>query len=482
MRKGAPRFRLLGCEAALQEVRTRMPFRYGNACLTSAPLLHVRLHVEFADGQRGVGLSADCLPPRWFDKDASKTFRQNVEDQLAAFEKARDIYMILGQTPRAAAELWQEAHPRIMEEGSLSHLTALTRAFGGSFFERAIVDALCRWKGVSFFEAIKQDLIRLGVGKSLPSKPLKSLICRHTVGLSDPITVGEIPASERLNDGLPQALEEDIEFYGLRSFKVKVSGKHDHDLDRLTRMAALLQQRCRRGYSVTLDGNEQYRDLRDLERLLDALATRPYGKDFLGAILFIEQPLPREAALNPSIAPDIARISALKPLTIDESDDDLGAFERAVGLGYRGVSHKNCKGIFKSFLHRAMIVKWNREHKDAPCFQTGEDLTNLPVVPLQQDLASLAALGIEHAERNGHHYYRGLDHLPGKEAAGALAAHPDLYEEREDSIFLRIQDGAIQMESLQAPGYGYSCEIAFEERTPLDKWSFDRLEPEDSGP
>jgi hypothetical protein len=31
------------------------------------------------------------------------------------------------------------------------------------------------------------------------------------------------------------------------------------------------------------------------------------------------------------------------------------------------------------------------------------------------------------------------------------------------------------MDSLHAPGYGYACEIAFEERTPLEKWRFDRL-------
>jgi L-alanine-DL-glutamate epimerase-like enolase superfamily enzyme len=476
MRKGAPRFRLLGCEAALQEARTRMPFRYGNACLTAAPSLLVRLRIEGANGKQAVGLAGDALPPRWFDKDPAKSFRRNVEDQLAAFEKARDIYLILGEAPRTAGDLWREAHPRIMEEGSLSHLTPLTRAFGGSFLERAMVDALARWKGVSFFEALKQDLIGLGVSASLPAKPLEALVCRHTVGLGDPITVGEIPPAERLNDGLPQALEEDIESYGLRSFKIKVAGDHARDIDRLSRMAALLHQRCRRGYRITLDGNEQYADLKDLERLLDALAAKPYGKEFLGAILFIEQPLPRDAALDPARGDDVARLAARRPLTIDESDDDLGAFERAVGLGYRGVSHKNCKGIFKSLLHRAFIAGWNREHADSPCFQTGEDLTNLPVVPLQEDLASLATLGIEHAERNGHHYYRGLDHLPRTEAAGALAAHPDLYEERQDSVFLRIQDGMIRMESIQAPGYGYSSGIAFEERTPLEKWSFDRLE------
>ena len=65
--------------------------------------------------------------------------------------------------------------------------------------------------------------------------------------------------------------------------------------------------------------------------------------------------------------------------------------------------------------------------------------------------------------------------VPAREAASALAAHPDLYEEREGSVFLRIQNGALTTDSLQAPGYGYQCEIAFGERTPLDDWSFDQL-------
>ena len=106
-------------------------------------------------------------------------------------------------------------------------------------------------------------------------------------------------------------------------------------------------------------------------------------------------------------------------------------------LGYSGVSHKNCKGVFKSLQNRVFVTRLNRETGDSRYFQTGEDLTNLPVVSLHQDLASLAALGIDHAERNGHHYYRGLDHLLPGEASSALAAHPDMYEERQGSIFLR---------------------------------------------
>src|SRR5207302_8085313 len=43
---------------------------------------------------------------------------------------------------------------------------------------------------------------------------------------------------------------------------------------------------------------------------------------------------------------------------------------------------------------------------------TGEDLCNLGPVALLQDLALMALLGIEHVERNGHHYYRGLSLWP----------------------------------------------------------------------
>ncbi|MBI4602902.1 MAG: mandelate racemase [Planctomycetes bacterium] len=478
MRRGTPRLRLLTCDAAVQTIRNRMPFRYGKAVLTAAPLLHVRVKVEARDGKQAEGFSADCLPPAWFDKDPSKDFRANVEDQLRAFRIARDEYLKAGQKPFAPCEIWEAACPRVLEEGARAGLNALTASFGSSFLERAVIDAACRLLGLSFFDVLRQDLLGIPTSKALPPKPPASICCRHTVGLSDPITVGEIPPQERLDDGLPQALEEDIALYDLRYFKVKASGDHDRDLERLSRIAALLQQRCKEGYAVSLDGNEQYGDAAGVERLIEALRSKPYGNELIEGILYIEQPIHRDAALDPAAAAGVARLSALKPVTIDESDDRLDSFERAIALGYQGTSHKNCKGVFKSLRNRDLLSKLNRERKkekSPPLFMTGEDLVTVPVLPLQQDLASLAALGIEHAERNGHHYFHGLDHLPQREAASALAAHRDLYEERAGSIFLRIQNGQISLGSLQASGYGYACEIAFDGRTPLDAWSFEAV-------
>jgi hypothetical protein len=482
MRKGtskAPKFRLLGCEARAQEIRNRMPVQCGHSLVTATPLLYVKVLIEQQDGKQAAGLTADCLPPLWFDKDPEKDYRRIVADQLVAFRMARNVYVILGEKHQAASDLWHEAYPRILKEGAISGLNALTASFGSSFLERAIIDALCRLREVSFFEALKQDLLGMETSKILPPKPLDTLSCRHTLGLADPLTVGEISEAARLNDGLPQALEEAIESYGLRHFKVMVSGDHELDLERLSRVAGLINQRCRSGYTITLDGNEQFKDLAAMERLIEALRSKPYGNEFLDAVQYIKQPLHRDAALEPAAAPGVERLGQLKPVIIDESDDRLGAFEKAVGLGYVGTSHKNCKGIFKTLHNRTLITELNQKQGKKPektYFQIGEDLACVPILSLQQDLASLAALGIEHGERSGHHYYRGLDHLPPEETASALAVHRDLYEEREGSVFLRIQDGTLLLESIEAPGYGYQCEIAFEARTPLDEWSFDRLE------
>ena len=137
------------------------------------------------------------------------------------------------------------------------------------------------------------------------------------------------------------------------------------------------------------------------------------------------------------------------PVLIDEADDRLDAFPRAVELGYRGVSVKNCKGVFRALINRGRC-DLSREK----LFQSAEDLTNLPVVALQQDLATIAALGLQHVERNGHHYFRGLDHLPAAVASDALAAHPDLYTRDDHGVVLRIEGGRLQIGSLQQTGYG----------------------------
>jgi len=214
---------------------------------------------------------------------------------------------------------------------------------------------------------------------------------------------------------------------------------------------------------ITLDGNEQYDDLEELEGVVAGTYEDPDGEWLVDAIRYVEQPLSRARSFDPKASAGI-RTSPF-PIILDEADYGTRAFERAIELGYHGISVKNCKGVFRSLLNRGLCQVRER-------FQSAEDLTNLPVLALQQDLATVAALGLEHVERNGHHYFRGLEHLPAEEARDALLRHSDLYVRGPAGIALKIEGGQLSLGSLQAPGYGYDVKIRVEERTPLDDWSF----------
>jgi hypothetical protein len=89
---------------------------------------------------------------------------------------------------------------------------------------------------------------------------------------------------------------------------------------------------------------------------------------------------------------------------------------------------------------------------------SAEDLTTQPGLALQQDLALVSLLGLDHVERNGHHYVRGLAALPLGEQAAWLTAHPDLYVRDRDLVRLRITQGRLAIASLAIPGFAAGAE------------------------
>jgi hypothetical protein len=242
---------------------------------------------------------------------------------------------------------------------------------------------------------------------------------------------------------------------------------------RLEAIAGVLDRRDRR-FRISLDGNEQYRAPDDFLGLVEQIKAAPALERFWAQVMFIEQPLDRAVALDPGVAP-MLRALADKPVIIDEADGWLSAFEEAIALGYRGTSHKNCKGIYKSLYNLALAAVRNARLGREELFLSAEDLSNLPVVPLQADLAMVALLGITHVERNGHHYFRGLGHLGAAEKAGALAAHPDLYQRRADEVFLKVAGGTLECASLQVPGMGFAALPDMAAMTRADAWDFASL-------
>ncbi|GAB4161294.1 MAG: mandelate racemase [Planctomycetaceae bacterium] len=439
------------------------------------PLAHVRLVLKNSDGDVAFGCAADRLSVRWLDKRPERSFDRKRRELVSLIESAREIYL---KSPKFTSpfEKWKECHPLVMQAGRKAKQENLTSSFASALIERAIVDAVCRIEQQTVFQMVKAD--RLGIkpasihpelkplklSQAIPGKPMTEFSIRHTVGLADPLTAAELPAEKRVNDGLPETLEEYIKVDGIRHFKVKISGDPKLDRERLEKIWQVVLGADQP--VITLDANESYTSLKLFDQFVNSLEKNSPG--LFQHIEYVEQPLPRALPITPENERWIRKIAAKKPLLIDEADGTVNAFKQAIAVGYTGASHKNCKGFFKSLLNRALVV--HHASQGVSAFLSAEDLQNLPVVPLHQDFAVCGILGLEHCERNGHHYNFGLSMLSAKDKANATKHHPDMYEKKKKEWFLKIRKGIVHCASLQCPGMGVHDEPDWPSMMPMRKW------------
>jgi len=453
----APRLRLL--EATLHErpVKLRLPFRFGVITLTEAPQAFVRARVRLADGRETEGVAAELLVPKWFDKSPELSNEENFRQLRRSLDLARRHLIDAGTgTVFGLTAAVEPAHHAACAAESLNGLVA---SFGLALMERAIIDALGRLEGASVFALVRQncigltaatapDLTGLDMGKFLDGlQPAPSIYVRHTVGLVDALWRAETDG-KRLDDGLPESLEEVIATYRHRYFKLKVAGNLDADIDRLSGIAAVLD-RSAEPYWSTLDGNEQFAEIGAVAALWRRIGEEPRLQRLRASILFIEQPIARARAL----AEPVHALARDIQIEIDESDADVGVFPRGRALGYRGISAKSCKGFSRALINRARVARWNAEEGGERYFMSAEDLTTQAGVAVQQDLALATLVGATHVERNGHHYVDGMAGAPPAEQDAFLAAHPDLYRRTANGrARLAIREGAVALGSLATPG------------------------------
>jgi hypothetical protein len=473
----APRLRLLDVDRFEQPFRLRLPFRFGAVTVTHGRLAIVRVRIRTEDGREGEGWVAETLAAKWFDKNPALTDEQNLHQLRKALEITADAY--LAAPLLTAFDLHAQHHRPILAAGGAIGLLPLVASFGPALVDRAVLDALCRLEGMSFWRAMRANLPGMRSHAIAPDlhdfdfstflaalEPTTEIEARHTVGLVDPIVAGDQAHGTRVDDGLPETLTEVVKTYGQRFFKLKVGGNVEADLDRLTRIAGVLDT-VEGPLGITLDGNEQYEDVDAVVALWEAMDAKPSLQRLCASTLFIEQPIKRQVALAKSIAP----LARLRPVIIDESDGDLEAFLHAQALGYTGVSSKACKGLYKSLVNLARCRRWNAKGEGS-FFMSGEDLTTQAGLPVQQDLALVALLGLGHVERNGHHYIDGFAGRSDDEAHAFLAAHPDLYHLQDGRVRLRIEHGRLRLGSLDVPGFasGATPDVATAEPMPAAQW------------
>ena len=457
-------FNLRHLEIATFPTTTRMPFRYGIAKLTAMPHIFMRSTVETNGTSVVHGVSADGLLPRWFEKDPDAPFQRDLDRLWKVIQHAGSLALAYGQFDQPF-HLWRDLYDEQIAWGETNGFPPLLAHFGLTLVERSILNAVCHAHGRPLATLLADGTIAVDADRVpdapsdsalqavLQAAPLDRVHARHTVGMADPLTPADV--REPLRDGLPESLEEDIDYYGLTYFKIKVNGKVADDIDRLEAICSIVTTKSSPDFRFTLDGNEQFNDVDTFRDFWNGVRSSPTLTDFFSHLIFVEQPFKRDLALSDEVGQALTNWHDAPPVIIDESDASLGSLPRALACGFRGTSHKNCKGVFKGILNRARIADRQAANPDAGYTMSAEDLVNIGPVALLQDLAVVAKLGIPHVERNGHHYLRGLSMFPQSIQQSILDSHPDLYRPHSDGYpELHIQHGLISTKSINLAPFG----------------------------
>ncbi|VIO71340.1 hypothetical protein CI1B_35240 [Bradyrhizobium ivorense] len=435
------------------------PFRFGAVAINAATQVFVRVEIEVEGKGRATGASAEMLAPKWFDKRPHLTADQTIDGLRRSLLIARELYLANTGFDTAFG-LHARCIGAQVAACAKEDIPALAAALGPAEIDKAILDALLRAERASFFDGmagniagidarLTPDLDDAAITRFLATRRrLDRVAIRHTVGMDDMIE-GE--------GGIADFREN----AGARYFKLKLNGDPAHDGARLARIGKELAT-LPYPTKLTLDANEQYADLTALSALADRLDHDVALAPIAVNLLYIEQPMPRDITKASSLGALAAR-----SFIIDEADDSYDAFPAARALGYRGISSKSCKGIYKSIVNATRAAAWSAD--GGPYFISGEDLTCQAGLAVQQDLALGALIGVTHAERNGHHYVDGFAETPGVETEGFFATHPDLYRRDGAKVRLAIHDGDLLTGSLTVSGFASAVHPDWSTMQPLKR-------------
>src|SRR5262249_29693701 len=156
---------------------------------------------------------------KWFDKNLALSNEENFEQLRLALALAAEAYTD-AEGPRTAFGHFAAHYGPLIAAGVARELNPLVASFGPAQIDRAILDAIWRSRGCSFYDAIRVnlpgidpallsaqalDLAHFDVQRFLAQlSPAASIAARHTVGLVDAIA----GHPREVNDGLPESLEE----------------------------------------------------------------------------------------------------------------------------------------------------------------------------------------------------------------------------------------------------------------------------------
>jgi L-alanine-DL-glutamate epimerase-like enolase superfamily enzyme len=247
----------------------------------------------------------------------------------------------------------------------------------------------------------------------------------HLVGGLDLLDDTERRGDEP-DDGYPVTLPEWIQRDGLKCLKVKLRGNDaGWDYQRLLRVGEI--SLANGADWLTADFNCTVSDPEYVNAILDRL--RDEHARIYGMILYVEQPFPYELEQHRI---DVHSVSARKPLFLDESAHNWQMVRLGRELGWSGVALKTCKTQTGALLSAC----WAKAHGMGLMVQ---DLTNPMLAQIPHALLAAHVGTIMGVETNAMQFYPGASRAEER-------VHPGLYRRRA---------GAIDLSSVNGPGFGY---------------------------
>ena len=197
-----PKIKLESVDRFERDYKLRLPFRFGVITVTEGTQAVIRATIALEDGRTAVGVAAEALGAKWFDKSPAFSDAQNLDQLRQALGLAIELYRARGwSTPFG---LYADTYRDQLARGAELGLVPLVASYGPALLDRAILDALGRATELSFADMIRRNLPGIAAteltpdlaGYDLPRflgslRPGRDIAVRHTVGLVDPIVASD---------------------------------------------------------------------------------------------------------------------------------------------------------------------------------------------------------------------------------------------------------------------------------------------------
>jgi L-alanine-DL-glutamate epimerase-like enolase superfamily enzyme len=367
--------RIVSVDHAFEEFRYRVPYQFGGRTVDRVTILNVNCRVRTRSGREAWGFGSMTLGNAWafpaVPHDASLGAMMALAAALESVTRACDVWGHPIDLFRALEPEYLRAAAGLSRARQLpAPVPKLCTLVVASPFDAAIHDAYGKAFGVSSYATYGREFMSSNLAQDLgpgfegefldryvPVRPRAWTPVFHSVGASDPLEAADVRT--RIDDGLPNTLEEWIASDGVTRFKIKLNGGNlDADVERIVRVdrvvSRALSARREADWKYLLDFNE---GCPNVEYLLEALrrvrAATPRGFE---RVLYIEQPTARD--LRGDRANVMHEAAKLRPVVIDESLTDLDALLLARDMGYTGVALKACKGQSHAMLMAAAAQKF----------------------------------------------------------------------------------------------------------------------------